>query len=155
MGDVPSAPKSTPPPLPASATRVSPARAAAEAAFADTMLERLASSDYAGALIAAESFLEHHPRDADAIACAQIARSELRKLYVSRLRSLERVPHVAMSPEGLLGLTSLDFHAGFLLSRIDGLTSLEEIANAGGMPEHDALRILSELYLHRAIAFDD
>lgn len=148
-------PKSSPPPLPESATRVSAARAAVEAAFADVMLERLASSDYAGALIAAEAFLEHHPRDSDAVACAQIARSELRKLYVARLGSLDRVPHVAMSPEGLLSLTSLDFHAGFLLSRIDGLTTLEEIANAGGMPAHDALRILSELYLHRAIAFDD
>jgi hypothetical protein len=149
------APKSTPPPLPESATRLSPKVAAEEEAFADVMLERLASSDYAGALIAAEAFLEHHPRDPDATACAQMARSELRKLYVARLGSLARVPHVAMSPEGLLALPSVDFHAGFLLSRIDGLSTLDEIASSGGMPPLNALRILSELYLHRAIAFDD
>jgi hypothetical protein len=41
-----------------------------------------------------------------------------------------------------------------VLSRIDGLTSVGEIAHAGGIAPLEALRILSELYLRRAIAFD-
>jgi hypothetical protein len=145
---------SSPPPS-QSETRLSTERDATDTAFADVMLARLAESDYAGALVAAEALLEHHPRDSDASDCAQIARSELRKLYVARLGSLARVPHVAMTPEELVALPSLDFRAGFLLARIDGWTSLETIADIGGMSSLEALRILSELYLHRAIAFSE
>ncbi|HXN31091.1 MAG TPA: hypothetical protein VN894_04485, partial [Polyangiaceae bacterium] len=50
-------PKSQPPPLPESACHIPPARAAAGAASADRMLERLAASDYCGALMAAEALL--------------------------------------------------------------------------------------------------
>jgi hypothetical protein len=147
-------PKSHPPPLPESASHVSAARIAAQAAFADRMFERLAASDYAGALLAAEALLVHLPLCSDAVECAQIARSELRKLYVARLGSLERVPYIAVGLQGLLGL-SLDFRAGFLLSRIDKRTSLGQIADGCGLPPLDALRILSELYLLRLIAMGD
>jgi hypothetical protein len=146
-------PKSVPPPLPESAVRVHPARAAADAAFADRMLERLAAGDYRGALMAAESLLLHQPNNADALDTAQIARSELRKVFVSRLGPLHQVPRVAMGPEGLLAL-ALDFRAGLLLSRVDGAASLGEIVDACGLAELDALRILSELTLQRAIALD-
>lgn len=142
---------SQPPPLPDSASRIDPARAAAEAASVERMLERLAASDYAGTLIAAEAMLVHHPLHRDALDCAVMARSELRKLYVERLGSLDWVPCTAVGLQGLLGL-SLDFRAGFLLSRIDKRTSLAQVVGACGLPELDALRILSELYLQRVIA---
>ena len=147
-----SSPKSLPPPLPDSAGRVSPARAASDAAFAERMLERLAGGDYAGALLAAEALLVHQPGHGDALDCAQMARSEMRKVYVSRLGSLERVPQLAMATPGLLAL-SLDFRAGLLLARIDGRRSLEELVESSGIPPIEALRILSELHLVRAIAF--
>src|SRR5258708_24393665 len=86
-------PRSQPPPLPQSASRLAPARAAADAAFAERMLERLAASDYSGALMAAETLLVHQPLHGDALDCAQMARSELRKLYVARLGSRDRIPH--------------------------------------------------------------
>jgi hypothetical protein len=115
------------------------------------MLERLAAGDYAGTLIAAEATLVHHPLHRDALDCATIARSELRKLYVARLGSLDWVPHITVGLQGLLAL-SLDFRAGFLLSRIDKRSSLEQIVDNCGLPPVDALRILSELYLQRVIA---
>jgi hypothetical protein len=118
------------------------------------MLERLAASDYAGVLLAAEALLVHQPRHADALDAAQISRSELHKTYVGRLGPLHRVPRVAMGPEGLLA-QSLDFRAGLLLSRVDGLTPLGEIVEASGLPKLDALRILSELVLKRAIVIDE
>jgi hypothetical protein len=142
---------SQPPPLPDSASRIDPARAAAEAASTERMLERLAASDYAGTLIAAEATLVHHPLHRDALDCALMARSELRKLYVDRLGSLDWVPYIAVGLQGLLGL-SLDFRAGYLLSRIDKRTSLAQIIAASGLPELDSLRILSELFLQRVIA---
>lgn len=150
MGSAP--PPSQPPPLPQGASRINPVRAAADAAFADRILERLAASDYAGTLIAAEALLVCHPLNGDVLDCAEIARSELRKLYLARLGSLDRIPHVVMGTQGLLTL-SLDFRAGFLLSRLDKRSSLGEIIGRCGLPKLDTLRILSELYLQRVIGF--
>ncbi|MDP9151590.1 MAG: hypothetical protein M3O36_16845 [Myxococcota bacterium] len=144
--------KSLPPPLPDSAARVSGSRAASDAAFAERMLERLAAGDYGGALLAAEALLVHQPGHGDALDCAQMARTEMRKLYVSRLGSLDRVPQLAMATQGLLAL-SLDFRAGLLLARIDGRSSIEQLVEHSGLPPIEALRILSELHLARAISF--
>ncbi len=147
-------PKSQPPPLPEGASRIAPERAAADAAYADRMLDRLAAGDYSGALTAAEAVLLHHPLHSDAIECAQIARSELRKLYFARLGSLDHVPHITVGWQGLSAL-SLDFRAGFLLSRIDARSNLREIVDGCGLPQLDALRILSELYLQQIIAMTE
>lgn len=147
-------PKSQPPPLPEEASFASTERATADADAADRMIERLAASDYAGALTAAEALLLHQPLCADALECAEMARSELRRLYVARLGSLDRVPFMAMGLHGLMAL-SLDFRAGFVLSRVDRKTSLGRIAEECGLPPLDALRLLSELYLQRVIAFEE
>jgi hypothetical protein len=147
-------PKSAPPPLPAAAALVPPERAAADDAFAERMLERLAAGDYEGATLAADALLEYRPRDSDAIDCAKIAQGELRKTYVARLGSLERVPRVAMGPDAIFSLQALDCRAGYLLSRVDGTSSLDRIVESGSIPSLEALRILSELYLRRVIALD-
>jgi hypothetical protein len=147
-------PKSAPPPLPLSASQIPPSRAAADNALAECMMDRLAAGDYEGASLAAEALLEYRPRDQDALDCAQIAKSELRKLYTARLGSLDRVPHVAMGPEAIFSLQALDFRAGYLLSRIDGETSLEDVVESGSIPSLEGLRILSELYLRRVISFE-
>jgi hypothetical protein len=147
------APRSLPPPLPESARRLSTARAAADAEFAECMIERLAASDYQGVLLAADALLEHQPNHADALDCAQIARSELAKLYLQRLGPMQRVPRVAMSTEALLTLR-LDFGAGLLLSHVDGRTCVGDLVEQSGLPRLDTLRSLSELFLRRAIVFD-
>jgi hypothetical protein len=147
-------PRSVPPPLPESANMQS-ARATADDALADTMLERLAAGDHEGAIMAAEALLEFRPRDRDALDAAQISKTELRKVYVARLGSIERVPHIAMGPDAVFALKSLDFRAGFLLSRVDGRASIYEIVEGASIPSLEALGILSELYLRRVIAFED
>jgi hypothetical protein len=126
-------------------------RVAADAAFAERMLEHLASSDYVGALLAAEALLETHPGHQDLLDTAEIARSELRRIYAARLGSLERTPRLALGHEELLTAQALDFRAGLVLSRIDGQATLAEIVQASGIPQHEALRVLSELYLRRTI----
>jgi hypothetical protein len=150
----PSRPRTVPPPLPQSARHVAADRVAADDAFAERMLARLAAGDYQGALLAAEALLEYRPLDPDASDTAEIARSELRRVYAERLGSLDAVPRRAMPLEGLLSLQSLDPRAGFLLARIDGVATIREIVGAAGMHATDALRILSELVLRRAIALD-
>jgi hypothetical protein len=144
-------PKSAPPPLPEGAGTPPPSRAAADNAFADQMMERLAAGDYEGATLAANALLEYRPRDQDALDCAQIAQSELRKMYVARLGSIERVPRVVMGPDAVFSLQALDFRAGYLLSRVDGVSTLQAIVESGSIPSLEALRILSEMYLRRVI----
>jgi hypothetical protein len=142
--------ESFPPPLPVSLRELPVARSPADEAFVDRMLERLAAGDYVGALMAAEALLVRLPADADALDCAEMSRTELCKLYVARLGSLDRIPTIAMSPEQIVG-QPLDIVAGFLLSRIDGLTSLREISITKGVSPSHSLRVLSELYLRGVI----
>jgi hypothetical protein len=145
-----------PPPLPQSARSAALGeRVAADAVFAERMLEYLASSDYVGALLAAEALLETHPGHQDLLDTAEIARSELRRIYAARLGSLAKTPRLAMGHEELLAAQALDFRAGLVLSRIDGQATLVEIVQASGIPQHEALRVLSELYLRRTIVLTD
>jgi len=148
-----SRPRSVPPPLPAEAGRAPAAQVAADDALAEQMLERMAAADYGGALLAAESLLEFRPLDRDAQEIAAMARGELRRMYIERLGSLDRVPYLTMPLDGLLAQPSLDARAGFVLARIDGLASVRQIVEVGGMRATDTLRILSELVLRRAVAF--
>jgi hypothetical protein len=146
-------PRSEPPALPASVREVPVERTPEDAVFADRMLERLAAGDYAGALMAAEALLSRRPRDADALDCAEMSRTELQKLYESRLGPLDRVPRIVMTPAAIATLR-LDVLAGFLLSRMDGHATLHEIAFAPGMTPDHALRVLSELHLQGVLALD-
>jgi len=118
------------------------------------MLDRLSHGDYPGALLTADAILYRDPSHRDAAQTRAMCRSELRKLYVARLGPLDRVPHVATGAGDLLRL-QLDYRAGFVLSRVDGLSTLDEIATLDGGSSFTALRLLSELYLHRVIDFHE
>jgi hypothetical protein len=147
-------PRSVPPDLPSSVRETGASRSPGDVAFADRMLERLAAGDYAGALLASETLLRHLPRDADALDCAEMARTELRKVYTARLGGdLDCAPSIAMAPEAIATLT-LDVFAGFLLSRTDGRTTIQEMLVGQGVAPDRALRVLSELYLMGVIALD-
>jgi hypothetical protein len=120
-------------------------------ALADRMLERLAAGDHEASLMAAEALLRRDPRDVDALGCAEMCRTALRELYIARVgASLDRVP-AGVNREAVAALT-LDALTACVLSRIDGKTTLQEIAFAAGMPPVQALRVLSELYLKGVIA---
>jgi hypothetical protein len=148
--------RSMPPPLPPSASEIPAARAAAYDAFSQVMLERLAACDYLGAVIAAESLLEFRPLDPVATDTARLARAELRHLYLDRLGSIDRVPRLAVPLEGLLSHPWVDARAAFLIGRINGIDTIRELVEGAGM-QHvtDALRVLSELVLRRAVTLDE
>ena len=59
-----------------------------------------------------------------------------------------------MGPDAIFSLQQLDFRAGYLLSRVDGVTCIRDIIESGSIPSLEALRILSELCLRRVIAFE-
>jgi hypothetical protein len=116
------------------------------------MHDRVSLGDYSGALEIAESILQIDPVNADAIECAEECRSTLQQMYTARIGPMDRVP-VVMVPREQLRWLSIDHRAGFLLSHIDGVSSLEMILDVSGMPTLDALKILCELAQQRVISF--
>jgi hypothetical protein len=146
-----SAPKSLPPPLPNPGVMDKRATPPSR----KPMQARMAAADWAGASMAAEALLRRDPADAEAAECGKSCRAKLRELYTERLGgSLDRIPQLAMAIDSVVSLT-LDVRSGYLLSRIDGLATLEQIVNRGILPPVDSLRVLSELYLHQVIELDD
>jgi hypothetical protein len=115
------------------------------------MHERFALGDYSGALVVAESLLEENPSHAEANEYAESCRGVLAQMYTARIGPLDRVPFVEVQRDQLRWL-SLDHRAGFVLSLVDGVSSLEMILDVSGMATLDALRILYELVEQRIIS---
>jgi len=119
------------------------------------MRARLALGDFTGALDLAEQITSARaddPLDHEARRCAEGCRATLIRMYHARIGPLDRVPVVIVPPDQLRWL-SLDHRAGFVLSHVDGASTLEEILDVSGMPALHALRILAELVTKRVIAF--
>ena len=116
------------------------------------MRDRHALGDYTGALQIAEEILHEHPTNAAALACAESCREVLVKMYTARIGQLDKVP-VVMIARNQLRWLSLDHRAGFVLSHIDGVSSVEMILDVSGMAPLDCLRILCELVQQRVISF--
>jgi hypothetical protein len=118
------------------------------------MRDRFSLGDYTGALAIAEAILGPGPTatNAEAERCAEECRAKLIQMYTARVGPLDRVPVVTVAREQLRWL-SIDHRAGFLLSHIDGVSSLEMILDVSGMPLLDALKILAELSQQRVISF--
>ncbi|MFO0568677.1 MAG: hypothetical protein U0263_23650 [Polyangiaceae bacterium] len=115
------------------------------------MRDRYAAGDFTGALILAESLLETDPNHDEAQRFAQSCRDVLTQMYAARLGSLDEPVHVAIPPDQVRWL-SLDHRAGFLLSMVDGYSTVEEILDVCGMPRLEALRILYTLLEQQIIA---
>jgi hypothetical protein len=105
---------------------------------------RIAAGDYGRALVLAEAALEEHPGDPAVSRHADSCRDMLYKRYLERLGASDHVPQLAVLKGAITGL-SLDHRAGFLLSCVDGGSTVEEIIDVSAMPRLDAVRILYEL----------
>ncbi len=114
------------------------------------MRERYAVGDFTGALVMAEAALEADSGDQEARRYVSTCRDILQQMYTARLGSTDLVPRVTLSSDQIRWLT-LDHKAGFLLSCIDGYSSIDEILDVCGMPSLDALRILCDLLQQNVI----
>jgi hypothetical protein len=119
--------------------------------LAKEMSDRYALGDFTGALRAAQLLLGREPDHRGARRYADNSVERLAQIYGSRLGSLDRVPRVIV-PEQEVRWLGIDYKAGFLLSRVDGHHTLEEIIDVSGMPRLEALRMLAELLEAGAIA---
>jgi hypothetical protein len=108
------------------------------------MRDRYAVGDFTGALAMAEKHLAEEPSNAEANRYMVSCRDILTQMYTARLGSTAQVPKVVLAGDQIRWLT-LDHRSGFLLSCIDGVSSVEEILDVSGMQPLDALRILCEL----------
>jgi hypothetical protein len=116
------------------------------------MRERASLGDYTGALEMAELILAADPGSLEAAECAENCRSVLENMYAARLGPSSGVP-VVVVPQAQMQWLSIDHRAGFVLSLIDGFSTLEMIIDVSGMQKLDALRILHALVQQRIVAF--
>lgn len=128
-----------------------PPPAAVEDPAGRELRDRYAVGDFTGALVIAESILELDGENLEAKRYAQSCRDVLMQMYAARLGSLDQVVSVAIPPDQIRWL-SLDHRAGFLLSLVDGYSSVDELLDICGMPRLDALRIMYQLLEQRVIA---
>ncbi len=112
--------------------------------------ERFSLGDFSGALVIAEALLADQGDDPVVKRITADCRARLSQMYQSRLGSMDQIPSVAVAPSELRWM-SLDHRAGFVLSLIDGFSSIEELIDLAGMPALDVLRTLFELQTQRVI----
>jgi hypothetical protein len=132
-------------------TKSSPAHEGAPSSLAQDMLDRYAVGDFTGALVIAESILESSPDEPLATKYAASCRENLTQMYAARLGPTSQVIRVTIPPDQITWL-SLDHRAGFLLSMIDGSSTVDEVLDVSGMTRLEALRILYTLVQQRVVA---
>jgi hypothetical protein len=144
------APSETPtipvPSDPPSSTRLSAASSggAANDGLHARLAERLFAGDFAGALTLAQDPCANSPADARATSFAEDCRSVLESVRTYHVGSLDQVPRLVV-PFSELRSLSLDHEAGFILSRVDGASTLESLLDVCAMPRLKMLRLVAKL----------
>jgi hypothetical protein len=111
------------------------------AGFADEFLE----GNYSLALPLAEELVSRRPDDISARDFLEECRRMMEKEYLERIGgSVGSVPLLAISIQELQR-HALDHRAGFVVSRVDGESSIEALLDVGAMPRLEALRIIAQL----------
>ncbi len=137
---------------PAPTTAPAPGPKSTRGPSAVEMEDQFAIGDFAGAIAIAEALLARDPEHVDALECLERSRTSLRASFAAKLGPLDRVPVVAVARDQLRWL-AIDHKAGFILSHVDGVSSVEEIVDISGMKELEALGILAGLLEQRIIDF--
>jgi hypothetical protein len=99
---------------------------------------------YEGSLWLCERVLAMDTDNAEARELLEKNRAILLEQSKEQIGDLAEVP-VIQIPQHEIMWHKLDHRAGFLLSRIDGQLSFEEVIDVSGMGEFEASRILSQL----------
>ncbi|MBW2211155.1 MAG: hypothetical protein JRG67_08915 [Deltaproteobacteria bacterium] len=140
------------PPPPVAAETVVP-QAADEPAPDDIhreIADHFALGDYAAALHGAELQLGLDPGDESARHYANTSRTRLETRYTTRVGSVEYVFSLAV-PAAKVKWLGLDPQAAFLLSLVDGETTVAEVLERCKMGRLEALRVFTELLDAKAI----
>lgn len=114
--------------------------------FIDRADVELGRERYSIAAVAADLAMSEEPDSAIAQKLIHERHGLLLEVFRRYLGSLEAVPAVAV-PMHEIAFHELDHRTAFLLSRIDGIISFEDILDISGMPRLEALRYLCRLRL--------
>jgi hypothetical protein len=131
--------------------RRDPSREAREDRIRRRVTELLKSAEESagrGEFLAAVASVEEVMREDDEGVIAPVLlhrhRDLLYRIYEGHIGDMQAVPLVAVPLHEIAG-QALDHRTGFLLSRIDGMLSFEDILDVAGMPRMEAYQILSNL----------
>lgn len=141
----------TPLPPPSLMAEAPPLPQTTEQVLRQELKARYAVGDFSGALDEAEKLLALAPQDSDAQRYAESCREVLTQMYTARLGRMDQRIMMAIASDQIRWL-SLDHRAGFLLSLVDGSSTVEELLDISGMPRLDALRILCGLFDQRIVS---
>ncbi len=112
--------------------------------------DRFALGDYAAALSVAELQLGREPDDDEVRRYAESSRERLEVRYATRIGSLDYIFNVSV-PAAKVKWLGLDPQAAFLLSLVDGQTTVDEVLDLCQMGKLEALRVFTELLDAKAI----
>ncbi|MFO0757682.1 MAG: PqqD family protein [Byssovorax sp.] len=104
----------------------------------------IARNDYAAALALVDKELLTAPESPELVRYGEACRSMLCRAYLANLGRRSDVPRILLNGAQLQAV-SLDRWAAFVMSRVDGESSIDDIVDITGMAELDTLRILYEL----------
>ncbi len=114
------------------------------------LLDRAAAwgrdADFDRAVTAVDLALSEDPNSALAQKLIHRNREAIMNAFQAFLGDLQRTPTLAR-PLHELGSAPISPRAAFLLSRVDGTLSLDEILDVSGMPRMEAYRYLCQLFL--------
>lgn len=119
----------------------------------EEMEELYALGEFTGALRIAELILGSQPDNEQAQLCATNSRIRLESKYKSKIGPLCQIPVIEINDTEIRWL-GLDHRAGFVLSRIDCKSSVEELLDICGMPHLEVLKTIIELFNRGAIRFE-
>ncbi|MBN1654119.1 MAG: hypothetical protein JXA30_10110 [Deltaproteobacteria bacterium] len=119
----------------------------------EEMEELFSLGEFTGALRIAELVLGSRPDDKQALLCAENSRLRLEQQYRSKIGPLSQVPELDLGDAEIRWL-GLDHRAGFVLSRIDGRSTVEELVDICGMSRLEFFKTLIELLNRGAIHFE-
>jgi hypothetical protein len=147
-------PTTNPPPVPGPAVVVQRVRAisdvpppvspAPRVTPSTRMRAALERRDWPEARALAEAILADDPTDLDAHVCVEACAQRMRELNALRLGARDRLLRQSL-PDDWLSDMELDPQVAFVLSRIDGASTIEDILEICGVPRDDAVRILVDL----------
>lgn len=99
---------------------------------------------FEGSLWLCEKILSIEPDNAEGADLLQRNQEVLLGQYERTLGDMTLVPMVQIPPQEIVW-HKLDHRAGFLLSRVDGMLSYDDILDISGMGRFEACRILAQL----------
>lgn len=116
----------------------------ADASLLADALELFRKGEVQESLELFETLASENPRRMEIQGYFELVRSHLYKYYHEQVTDPSRVLQVKIAPEEMMRF-NLPANAGFVLSMVDGRTSVNEILALSGMDPFDAVRVVGKL----------